>query len=188
MLLSLPRALTKMDRYDCYLSYDQCKGCLLFREKVERVHKYLEYRNILATVLDTTSSMTRRKELYERIDSCGCVVLLLSSTFLEDRGQLRSEFGYVIRSKGRGQICLAVMEQDILGSVWQGEVGEMIKGKKIADLSSNDPGGLHFKRQLDELHEMILSCVVPIKVCTYALCLIISLICICSDFYPSFSM
>ena len=154
-----------MTRYDCYLSYDHCSKSSLFQGKVQRIKSYLGYRNILVTTVDTNSSISERKRLYERIDRCGCIVLLLSSSFLEDRGQLRCEFGYFLRSKGRAQICVAVMDMEILDSTtWDGEIGGSLKGKRCIDFSSLDPSGLYFRRQLDELHDMITSVIEPLKV------------------------
>ena len=132
--------------------------------KIKALTNYLESRHILVHAkTEAKLSIKRRKRLYEKIDQCSCVLLLLTKSFLDDRDQLRSEFGYYFRSKGRFHICLAVLDNELLVGPWMGEVGEALKGKKFVDLSSAHTEGLYFKRKCDELYDMISSTIEPIR-------------------------
>lgn len=120
--------------FDCHISFDQYDQSELLKLKVRQVKAYLAYRDIVVSddITSATFGIKQRKVLYERIDDCNCVVLLLTRSFLEDRGQNRSEFGYYLRSKGRSQICLVLMEEELLDSVlsWGGEIGGALRGKR----------------------------------------------------------
>ena len=126
---------------------------------------YLDSRHIIiyAKKWAKVDIIKRRKRLYDKIDQCSCVVLLLTKSFLDDRDQLRSEFGYYFRTKGRHNICVAVLDHELLEVPWIGEVGEALKGKKSVDLSSAHTEGLYFKRKCDELYDMVSSTIVPIR-------------------------
>lgn len=132
--------------------------------KVKALVNYLESRHILVYAKSETKfNIKRKKRLYQKIDQCSCVVLLVTKSFLNDRDQLRSEFGYYFRSKGRFHICVAVLDDELLVGTWTGEVGEALKGKKFVDLSSAHTEGLYFKRKCDELYDMIYSTIAPIR-------------------------
>ena len=76
-------------KFDMFLSFDRSQQTYL--DRVEGVKSYMEARNLKVSFENSAceTNIFGRKELYATIDESQCVVVLMSQSFLEDRGDLR---------------------------------------------------------------------------------------------------